>query len=268
MKNKLIIGRYLPINSFVHHLDPRAKLMFVFLFIILIFFCHSPLTYLWVFVLILLFMKLAKIQFWFLIRGLTPISFFLIFTLLMHIFLTKGGHVLFEWHGITIETNGILEGIYISLRLIGIVMIATIMTLSTSPIDLTDAFERLLAPLKMFKLPVHQLSMIMSIALRFIPTLMDELDKIILAQKSRGSEISSGNIATRIKSFIPLLVPLFMSAFQRAEELAVAMEVRGYDANVQRTSYRQLKWQLRDTLSLIMIIPIAIILFVLKYSGV
>lgn len=144
--------------------------------------------------------------------------------------LTKGGYVLVEWHGITIETNGILEGLYISLRLIGIVMIATIMTLSTSPIDLTDAFERLLAPLKMFKLPVHQLSMIMSIALRFIPTLMDELDKIILAQKSRGSEISSGNIATRIKSFIPLLVPLFISAFQRAEELAVAMEVRGYDA--------------------------------------
>ena len=257
MKNKLIIGRYLPINSFVHHLDPRAKLMFVFLFIILIFFCHSPLTYLWMFALIL-----------FLIKGLTPIFFFLIFTLMMHIFLTKGGYVLVEWHGITIETNGILEWLYISLRLIGIVMIATIMTLSTSPIDLTDAFERLLAPLKMFKLPVHQLSMIMSIALRFIPTLMDELDKIILAQKSRGSEISSGNIATRIKSFIPLLVPLFISAFQRAEELAVAMEVRGYDANVKRTSYRQLKWQLRDTLSLIMIIPIAIILFVLKYSGV
>ncbi len=112
--------------------------------------------------------------------------FFLIFTLMMHIFLTKGGYVLVEWHGITIETNGILEGLCMySLRLIGIVMIATIMTLSTSPIDLTDAFERLLAPLKMFKLPVHQLSMIMSIALRFIPTLMDELDKIILAQVVR-----------------------------------------------------------------------------------
>lgn len=113
MKNKLIIGRYLPINSFVHHLDPRAKLMFVFLFIILIFFCHSPLTYLWVFALILFFMRLAKIQLWFLIKGLTPIFFFLIFTLMMHIFLTKGGYVLVEWHGFTIETNGILEGLYI-----------------------------------------------------------------------------------------------------------------------------------------------------------
>ena len=124
-------------------------------------------------------------------------------------------------------------------------MVATIMTLSTSPIDLTDAFEKLMAPLKLFKIPVHQLSMIMSIALRFIPTLMDELDKIILAQKSRGSEISSGSLMTRIKAFIPLMIPLFISAFQRADELAIAMEVRGYDANVQRTSYRKLSWHKR-----------------------
>ncbi|MGT2341025.1 energy-coupling factor transporter transmembrane component T family protein [Staphylococcus aureus] len=225
------------INSFVHHLDPRAKLMFVFLFIILIFFCHSPLTYLWVFCTYLIHYEISKNSIMVPNQRFNTNIFLLIFTLMMHIFLTKGGYVLVEWHGITIETNGILEGLYISLRLIGIVMIATIMTLSTSPIDLTDAFERLLAQLKMFKLPVHQLSMIMSIALRFIPTLMDELDKIILAQKSRGSEISSGNVATRIKSFIPLLVPLFISAFQRAEELAVAMEVRGYHANVKRTSY-------------------------------
>ncbi|MBO1198054.1 energy-coupling factor transporter transmembrane protein EcfT [Staphylococcus simiae] len=268
MKNKLIIGRYLPNNSIIHNLDPRAKLIFVFLFIILIFFCHSPITYLWLFALILLFMKLAKIQFWFLIKGLTPIFVFLIFTFLMHVFFTKGGQVLVQWHSFTIETAGIVEGIYISLRLIAIVMVATLMTLSTSPIDLTDAFDKLLTPLKWIKIPVHQLSMIMSIALRFIPTLMDELDKIILAQKSRGSEISSGNITTRIKAFIPLLVPLFISAFQRAEELAIAMEVRGYDANVKRTSYRLLKWQLRDTIALVLLIPIAIILFVIKYSGV
>ena len=122
-----------------------------------------------------------------------------------------------------------------------------------------------MAPLKLFKIPVHQLSMIMSIALRFIPTLMDELDKIILAQKSRGSEISSGSLMTRIKAFIPLMIPLFISAFQRADELAIAMEVRGYDANVQRTSYRKLSWHKRDTLSLFSLIPIGMILFVLKY---
>lgn len=268
MKNKLIIGRYIPTNSIVHRLDPRTKLIFVFLFIVLIFFSHSVLTYLWIFLLIWIFMKLAKIPFWFLIKGLTPIFIFLIFTFLMHIFFTKGGTVLIQWHALTIESNGIVEGIYISLRLIAIVMMATIMTLSTSPIDLTDAFEKLFSPLKLVRIPVHQLSMIMSIALRFIPTLMDELDKIILAQKSRGSEISSGSIVTRFKAFIPLLIPLFISAFQRAEELAIAMEVRGYNADVKRTSYRKLQWQAKDTFALLLLIPIALILFGLKYTGV
>ena len=151
-----------------------------------------------------------------LIKGLTPIFIFTIFTFFMHIFFTHGGTRLVDFGIIKIDSAGILEGIFISLRLITIVMVATIMTLSTSPIDLTDAFEKLLTPLKWFKLPVHQLSMIMSIALRFIPTLMDELDKIILAQKSRGSELSSGGLMTRIKAFIPLMIPLFISAFQRA----------------------------------------------------
>lgn len=268
MKNKLIIGRYLPSNSFIHQLDPRSKLIFVFAFIIFIFLCHSFGTYAWLFVLILIIMNMAKINFMFLIKGLTPIFIFLIFTFLMHVFFTKGGTILFQWNFITIESKGILEGIFISLRLIFIVMIATIMTLSTSPIDLTDAFEKLLTPLKWLKIPVHQLSMMMSIALRFIPTLMDELDKIILAQKSRGSEISSGGLVTRIQAFVPLLIPLFISAFQRAEELAIAMEVRGYDAHAERTSYRMLQWRLRDTCTLLLLIPILAILLLIKFFGV
>ena len=268
MKNKLIIGRYLPNNSVIHRLDPRAKLIFVFVFIIFIFFAHSFATFAWIILLILCFMKMAKIQFWFLIKGLTPIFFFLVFTFSMHVLFTNGGIVLFQWKFITIESNGVMEGIYISLRLIFIVMIATIMTLSTSPIDLTDAFEKLFVPLKVIKVPVHQLSMMMSIALRFIPTLMDELEKIILAQKSRGSEISSGSLITRIRAFIPIMIPLFISAFQRAEELAIAMEVRGYDINIKRTSYRLLHWQYKDTLTVLLLIPIATILFILKFSGV
>ena len=268
MKNKLIIGRYLPMQSIIHQLDPRAKLIFVFFFIILIFFCHSLGTYAWLFLFIILFIKLARIPFWFLIKGLTPIFFFLILTFSMHVLFTNGGIILFQWKFITIESNGVMEGIYISLRLIFIVMIATIMTLSTSPIDLTDAFEKLFAPLKVIKVPVHQLSMMMSIALRFIPTLMDELEKIILAQKSRGSEISSGGLITRIRAFIPIMIPLFISAFQRAEELAIAMEVRGYDINIKRTSYRLLHWQYKDTITVLLLIPIATILFILKFSGV
>lgn len=268
MKNKLIIGRYLPRDSIIHRLDPRAKFIFVFLFIILIFFAHSFFTFVWVFLIIFAFMVIAKINFWFLIKGLTPIFIFLIFTFLMHVFFTKGGTTLLDAGFFTIESHGIFEGIYISLRLISIVMIATIMTLSTSPIDLTDAFEKLMTPLKWVKIPVHQLSMIMSIALRFIPTLMDELDKIILAQKSRGSEISSGGLITRVKAFVPLMIPLFVSAFQRAEDLAIAMEVRGYSADIQRTSYRKLQWQMKDTLAILAILPIGIILFTLKIIGV
>ncbi|WP_436962899.1 energy-coupling factor transporter transmembrane component T family protein [Staphylococcus succinus] len=268
MKDKFIIGRYLPLDTLVHRLDPRAKLIFVFFFIILIFFAHSFATYLWLFILILLFVKLAHIKLWFLFKGLTPIWIFLVFTLLMHLFLTKGGTRLVELSFISIDTQGILEGIYIVLRLMFIIMISTIMTLTTSPIDLTDAFERLLSPLKLIKIPVHQLSMMMSIALRFIPTLMNELDKIILAQKSRGSEISYGGLANRIKAFIPLLIPLFISAFQRAEDLAIAMEVRGYETNKQRTSYRKLKWQWPDSLLLVLLSPIIVILFALKLIGV
>ncbi|AYX90436.1 energy-coupling factor transporter transmembrane component T family protein [Staphylococcus cohnii] len=268
MRDKFIIGRYLPLDTFVHRRDPRAKLIFVFLFIILIFFAHSFITYLWLFLIIVTMMKAAHIKSWFLIKGLTPIWIFLIFTFLMHLFLTKGGMRIFELGFISIDTQGILEGVYIVLRLMFIIMVSTIMTLTTSPLDLTDAFERLLYPLKLIKVPVHLLSMMMSIALRFIPTLMNELDKIILAQKSRGSEISSGGLINRVKAFIPLLIPLFISAFQRAEDLAIAMEVRGYETNKQRTSYRQLDWQWSDSLLLISIIPIAIILFVLKYMGV
>ncbi len=149
-----------------------------------------------------------------------------------------------------------------------IIMISTIMTLSTSPIDLTDAFEKLLSPLKLVKIPVHQLSMMMSIALRFIPTLMNELDKIILAQKSRGSEISSGSIINRVKAFVPLLIPLFISAFQRAEDLAIAMEVRGYDTKKQRTNYRKLQWETKDSLTLLILLPLSVVLCVKIYGSV
>lgn len=268
MKDKFIIGRYLPLDTLIHRLDPRAKLIFIMVFIILIFIAHSFATYLWLLLLIGMIVRLSKIKLWFLVKGLTPIWIFLIFTFAMHLFLTKGGTRLIEIAFISIDTAGILEGIYIVLRLMFIIMISTIMTLTTSPIDLTDAFERLLNPLKWIKIPVHQLSMMMSIALRFIPTLMNELDKIILAQKSRGSEISSGSIANRIKAFVPLLIPLFVSAFQRAEDLAIAMEVRGYDTNKQRTSYRRLQWQWQDTLALVALIPIALILIALKVIGV
>lgn len=268
MKDKFILGRYLPLDTVIHRIDPRAKLIFVFCFIIMVFFAHSPATYAWLFILIIGIMFLAHIPFAYLIKGLYPLWIFLIFTFLMHLFLTKGGHTLVHVWVITIDSDGIIEGLYIVLRLMFIMMISTLMTLATSPIELTDAFEKLLSPLKLIRVPVQQLSLMMSIALRFIPTLMEELDKIILAQKSRGSEISSGNIWERVKAFIPLLIPLFISAFQRAEDLAIAMEVRGYDTQIQRTNYRRMHWTYTDTFVLVMLIPIGCILFLLKHLGV
>ncbi|MCI2803419.1 energy-coupling factor transporter transmembrane component T family protein [Staphylococcus pettenkoferi] len=268
MKDKFILGRYLPLDSVIHRLDPRAKFIFVFLFIILVFFAHSVATYLWLFLLIFSAMQLAKIRPWYIVKGLTPLWIFLALTFVMHLFLTKGGTRLIQVGMISIDSNGIIEGIYIVLRLMFIMMISTILTLSTSPLDLTHAFDKLLSPLKLVKVPVQQLSLMMSIALRFIPTLMEELDKIILAQKSRGSEISSGSLITRLRAFVPLLIPLFISAFQRAEDLAIAMEVRGYDVDRERTNYRRLHWKFKDTCFLLSIIPIALILFGLKYLGV
>ena len=268
MKDKMIIGRYMPANTIVHQLDPRAKLLFVFIFIIYIFLSHSIATYTFIFAIIYLCMRIANVKLWFLVKGLTPIFIFLVFTFLLHVFLTKGGTRLFTFGFITIDSNGIVEGIYIVLRLMFITMISTVMLLVTSPITLTDAIEKILAPLKYLKVPVHQLSMMMSVALRFIPTLMEELDKIILAQKSRGSYFGTGNVIQRIKSFIPLFIPLFISAFQRAEDLAIAMEVRGYNGESERTSYRSLQWMKRDTIAILLLIPIGMMIFILRYLGV
>ncbi|AVQ33609.1 energy-coupling factor transporter transmembrane protein EcfT [Staphylococcus muscae] len=265
MKDKLIIGRYLPLDSVLHRLDPRSKFLFVFLFIIVIFFSHDWLAYIWLGFVLYVFLRLGRIPLWFLLKGLLPLFVFLSLTLLMHLFLTKGGVRLFEWGIISIDSHGLQEGLLIVLRLSYIMIISTILTLTTSPLDLTDAFDRLFKPLRYLKIPVAALSMMMAIALRFIPTLMEELDKIINAQKSRGAAFASGSLMSRIKAFVPLFIPLFISAFQRAEELAIAMEVRGYDANAERTSYRRLEWQLQDTVALFCIIPIAAVSLTIRY---
>lgn len=264
MKDKLIIGRYLPLDSIVHRLDPRSKFIFVFLFIVIIFLSHHWFAYLWLAMVIWALIKLARLPIIFLFKGLTPIFIFLGLTFIMHLFITKGGVRLFEWGILSIDSNGINEGALIVLRLSYIMITSTILTLTTSPLELTDAFERLFKPLKYIKVPVAALSMMMSIALRFIPTLMEELDKIIMSQKSRGSDISSGSLLQRIQAFVPLLIPLFISAFKRAEDLAIAMEVRGYDAQLERTSYRYLKWHTRDTIAILSLIPIGVGVFLIR----
>ncbi len=255
MLDQMILGRYVPMDSYVHRLDPRMKIVFVFIMMITIFAANNIVTYGILLVMTLVILYLSKLKLSFLFNGLKPILLLLIFTFLMHVFLTKGGSNLFSYGIIDIDSNGIIQGLFITMRFVLIIFLTTIMTLTTSPISLTDALETLLNPLKRIKVPVHEFALMMSIALRFIPTLMDELTKVMRAQMSRGSDMTSGPFISRLKAIVPLLIPLFVSAFKRAEDLAVAMEVRGYRGDIGRTKYRKLDWQQRDTWSLVTVIP-------------
>lgn len=264
MLEKMIFGRFIPGSSFVHKLDPRSKLFFVFLFIIAVFLANNVWTYALILGFTLLVIFVSRIRLYFLLSGLKPILFLIAFTLLMHLFFTREGALLVDWGFIKIYEEGLRQGIFISIRFLVLVLMTSILTLTTSPISITDGIEDLLNPFKRFKLPVHELALMMSISLRFIPTLMDETDKILKAQLARGSDISTGSIKQRIRAVIPLLVPLFVSAFKRAEDLAIAMEVRGYRGGEGRTRYRQLNWGFRDTTIMVLLAALIIGLYLLR----
>ncbi|MGB6409306.1 MAG: energy-coupling factor transporter transmembrane component T [Planococcus donghaensis] len=260
MMEKMIFGRFIPGNSLIHQMDPRAKISFVFVFIAIVFIANSAITYGILLGFTLLVVFLSKIRLYFLINGLKPVFILLIFTFLLHIFFTREGDLLVDIGFIKIYEEGLRQGIFISVRFLVLVFITSILTLTTSPISITDGIEVLLGPFKRVKLPVHELALMMSISLRFIPTLMDETGKILKAQMARGSDIGSGPVKDRIKAVVPLLIPLFVSAFKRAEDLATAMEVRGYRGGEGRTRYRQLNWRLIDSLSLVVLAGLAGIL--------
>ncbi|MFS0784238.1 energy-coupling factor transporter transmembrane component T family protein [Bacillus sp. 1P06AnD] len=260
MMDSLLIGRYVPSNSIMHRMDPRSKLLLVFLFVCIVFLANNAITYAILGMYTILLIMLSKIQLRFLIKGLKPVLFLIIFTFILQIFFTKEGDVVFSLGSLKIHEEGLRQGIFISLRFTYLIVIATLLTLSTTPISLTDGLEQLLGPFKKIKLPVHELALMMSISLRFIPTLMDETGKIMKAQAARGVDFSSGPIKDRISAIVPLLVPLFVSSFKRAEELAVAMEARGYRGGEGRTKYRQLHWGMWDTLLLLSLVVLTGIL--------
>ncbi|AIY04035.1 cobalt ABC transporter permease [Planococcus sp. PAMC 21323] len=257
MMEKMIFGRFIPGDSLIHQMDPRAKIAFVFVFIAIVFIANDAVTYGILLGFTLLVVFLSKIRLYFLINGLKPVFILLIFTFFLHLFFTREGDLLVDIGFIKIYEEGLRQGIFISIRFLVLVFITSILTLTTSPISITDGIEVLLGPLKRVKLPVHELALMMSISLRFIPTLMDETGKILKAQMARGSDIGSGPIKERIKAVVPLLIPLFVSAFKRAEDLATAMEVRGYRGGEGRTRYRQLNWRLLDSLSLVVLVGLA-----------
>ena len=264
MLDKMIIGRYVPANSLMHKMDPRAKLLLVFLFVCVVFLANNVVSYGLLAVFTILLIGLSKIPLRYLYNGLKPIFFLIVFTFLLHILFTKEGELLFEYGWFEIYEGGLIQGFFISIRFTLLILVTSLLTLTTSPISITDGMEELLGPLKKWKMPVHELALMMSIALRFIPTLMEETEKIMKAQTARGVDFSSGPIKDRVKSIVPLLVPLFVSSFKRAEELATAMESRGYRGGEGRTKYRQLNWKTSDSLLMVSIGVLTFMLFLLR----
>ncbi|MFE8703861.1 energy-coupling factor transporter transmembrane component T family protein [Cytobacillus sp. FJAT-54145] len=264
MMEKMIFGRYIPAESLLHRMDPRSKLILTFLFVCVVFIANNALTYGILAVYTVLMVSFSKVPFRFLLGGLKPIIWLVLFTLVLHLFLTKEGELLFELGWIKIYEEGLRQGVFISVRFFLLILMTSLLTLTTTPIEITDGLEDLLNPLKKFKFPVHELALMMSISLRFIPTLMQETDKIMKAQTARGVDFSGGPIKDRVKAIIPLLIPLFISSFKRAEDLAVAMEARGYRGGEGRTKYRHLKWGVVDTGMLVFLGLVTVLLSLLR----
>lgn len=260
----IIIGRYIPGNSPIHLMDPRAKLLLIFFYVFIVFIANSVLTYALLGIYTLAIVLLTKVPIRYILSGLKPILWVILFTFILHIFLTKEGDLLVDFGWLQVYEGGVKQGIFISLRLLFLIMMTTILTLTSTPIEITDGMESLLAPFKKIGLPTHELALMMSISLRFIPTLMQETEKIMKAQAARGVEFTSGPIKDRMKAVVPLLIPLFISSFKRAEELAIAMEARGYQGREGRTKLRKLQWRGIDTLMHMVLFATAIILFLLR----
>lgn len=245
MFKNLTIGQHYPVESPVHDLDPRLKIIITFIFIISLFLIESFTGYLIVIAFLAVAISLSKVPLKFVIRGLRPILMIITITFLINLFMTPG-RVILSLGFLKITEEGLKQAGFMAIRLTLLIMGTSLLTLTTSPIILTDGIEALLKPFKRFGLPAHELAMMMTIALRFIPTLMEETEKIMKAQKSRGADFESGNIMSRAKNLVPLLVPLFISAFRRADELAMAMEARCYRGGDNRTRMRQMKIQRVD----------------------
>lgn len=254
MLTDITLGQYIPADSPVHKLDPRVKIIGVFLYIIAVFLAKGIASYIFLALSTIFIIKLSKIRFITVLKGIKPLAFIIIFTALINIFMSGTDDILWQWKFIKVTATGLKSATVMALRLIFLVMGTSLLTYTTSPIMLTDGIERLLRPFSKIGLPAHELAMMMTIALRFIPTLLEETDKIIKAQKARGADFESGNIINRAKALIPILVPLFISSFRRADELAVAMECRCYRGGDGRTRLRELKIQSRDYISILTLI--------------
>ena len=260
----MIVGQHIPGTSYLHRSSAVAKIIFAFCFIPLVFLANNAATN--IFLLLFTFFALAssKLPIRYVLKGLRPILFLIIFTFIIQLLFTREGAVLFEFGWFKIYEEGLRLAIIVSLRFFYLVSITTLVTLTTSPIELTDAIELLLKPFKVVRVPTHEIALMLSISLRFLPTLAEETVKIMKAQQARGVDLSAGPIKERLRAIIPLLIPLFISAFKRAEDLATAMEARGYRGGEGRTRLRESKWTTRDTGLILLLVALGLLLVYLR----
>ena len=246
MLKDITLGQYFPGNSPVHRLDPRTKLILLIIYIVALFMASDWLSYAAVLFFLIFAIEISKIPLKSILHGMKPLVMILIFTGVLNVFFTTGESEPFRFWFITIYKEGVVRAVYMVIRILMLITGTFLLTYTTSPIALTDGLESLLGPLKKLRLPVHELAMMMCIALRFIPTLIEETDKIMSAQKARGADFESGNLMQRVKALVPILVPLFISAFRRADELATAMECRCYQGGDGRTKMKLLRYKRND----------------------
>ncbi|AFS69292.1 MULTISPECIES: energy-coupling factor transporter transmembrane protein EcfT [Exiguobacterium] len=260
----MIVGQHIPGTSYLHRSSAVAKIIFAFCFIPLVFLANNAATNLFLLVFTFLALASSKLPIRYVLKGLRPILFLIVFTFIIQLLFTREGAVLLEFGWFKIYEEGLRLAIIVSLRFFYLVSITTLVTLTTSPIELTDAIELLLKPFKVVRVPTHEIALMLSISLRFLPTLAEETEKIMKAQQARGVDLSAGPIKERLRAIIPLLIPLFISAFKRAEDLATAMEARGYRGGEGRTRLRESKWTGRDTGLMILLVALGLLLVYLR----
>lgn len=263
--NNIALGRYLPLNSYIHSLDPRTKIIALILMMVAIFIPAGWLGYLLIGTAVLILTMVAKLKFSFLWRSMKPMLFMLFFLLIINVIVIHDGTVLFTIGSFSIYSEALLQTLYIVVRLMLMIMLTTVLTATTKPLDLTLGIEDLLSPFKVIHIPAHEIAMMISIALRFIPTLIEETQRIMKAQASRGVDMEEGSFKEKLMAILSLIVPLFVSAFQHADDLANAMEARGYVPDRPRTRYKQLKMLKRDYITLSIALLLLVILIGLAW---
>ena len=269
MMREVAFGQYYPTSSFVHKLDARAKILLMIAYVVLIFLAKNFYAFLAAGALLVCIVAFSRVPLRLVLKSIRGILFLVIFTALLNLFFYGKGEILFQWHFIKIYDQAVYYSAFMALRLALLVMGTSLLTLTTTPVSLTDGIESLLSPLKKIKFPVHELALIMSIALRFIPTLTEETDRIIRAQKARGADFESGGLLHRAKAMLPVLIPLLFSAFRRADELGDAMDARCYSGGKNRTKYKKLHFTWRDFVATVVVAAAVFgVVFLSKLFGV